>query len=238
MKRIFTAALTVSLTLTAMAQSVTSSHDATKMNQFTVQETGTGAFTPPVYYQTFHNKYQRTAQMQNKEALRAAAGRNAYKQVDMAEKFDSAMVNRARIEALNMADRQADLAWQTEQRKIEDRLSDFQRNINRITVVGGNNGQANLWRMEYQKFQTALRAVRESYLPNAQRKKQYLRIYRDIRRANERLVRFLVYLDSNRLTGKLLAAKYMKPDNVDLHSKSAVNRWRTCAWKVAPNGDK
>ena len=57
------------------------------------------------------------------------------------------------------------------------------------------------------------------------------------------LVKFLTEIRSalclsNRLTGRLLAATWTKPDNVDWISKSAMTRWRNCAWKVTPNGNK
>ena len=234
MKRLLTA-ITIPLSLTAMAQQVTYNHDATKMNQFTIQETGVGALTPPLYYQLTHNVYKRTAQLQNKMSFRSSVGINAYQQVDLAEKFDSAMVSRAKIEALNMADRQVDLAWSTEQKKIESKLADFQRNINRLMTVGGNRGQISLWNMEYQKFQTAIKAIKGSYMPNSQRKKQYLKIYSEIRQANDNLVKFLVYLNSNQQTGKLLAAHYTKPDNVNQISKSALTRWRQSGWKTVPS---
>ena len=234
MKRLLTA-ITIPLSLTAMAQQVTYNHDASKMNQFTVQEVGIGALTPAGFYQLLHNKYQRTAQQQNKMAFRTSVGINAYQQVALAEKFDSAMVSRAKIEALNMADRQVDLAWSTEQKKIENKLSDFQRNINRIMNVGGNREQINWWNLEYQKFQTAFKAIKESYMPNSQRKKQYLKIYSEIRQTNEKLIKFIVYLNSNQQTSKLLAAHYTKPDNVEHISKSALTRWRQVGWKTVPS---
>lgn len=232
------AVMAVSCGLTANAQQFTANHDPTKMNQITVQETGVGVLMPAVWYQATHSKYYTTAQARNKSISRAAVGATAFNQVELAEKVDSSLYQRAKIETLNVADRAVDVAWQIEQRKIEDSMSNFQRNINRIMVVGGNTGQTELWNLEYQKFSTAIKAIREAYMPNSQRKKQYIRIYNDICKSNETLVKFLVYLQNSKSTGNLLTATYRKPDNRKSISQSAATRWRANGWKVVPCSNK
>ena len=87
------------------AQSVTYNHDDAKMNQITVAEIGSGSLTPSLYYQLLHKSYQKSAAAKNKLGFRTTAGINLYNQVDDAEALDSAMTQRARIEALNVADR-------------------------------------------------------------------------------------------------------------------------------------
>ena len=91
------------------AQSVTYNHDSPKQNQITVMETGTGALSPELYYTLLHNKYKKSAASKNKLSFRTLAGVNLYNQTDEAEAIDSALVKRAEIEALNVADRQIDL---------------------------------------------------------------------------------------------------------------------------------
>lgn len=235
MKKLYLFAFTMLSALGASAQRVTMDHDVTKMNQITIQEIGVGAFTPEAWYVLAHNRYRQTAHAMNKNTLRGAAGLSAYSQLDHSERVDSAMSQRARIEALNMLDREIDLAWQTESSKVEGKLADFERNINRLMTVGGSNPQVKLWRLEYNKYQTAIRAVRESYMPNSQRKKQYLRIYEELRAVNENLIKLLVYLNANQRRSELLACRYTKPDNVQAISTSAMNRWRGCAMNVLPN---
>lgn len=236
LKQTLPLALVLCSGLSGMAQGVTYNHDPIKMNQITVQETGVGTLTPPAYYDLLHRKYASLANIENKAVLRTGSSIYAQKQVAMAEKFDSVLIKRAEIEALNMADRQVDLAWSAEQQKIEIKLSDFQRNINRIFVVGGSRDQCNLWTMEYNKFSTAIKAVREGYMPNSQRKNQYMRIYSDVRKANDTLLKYLVSLSRNKLAGELLSARYTKPDNVGSISSSALTRWRGSAWKIIPGG--
>ena len=96
------------------AQSVTYNHDDAKMNQITVMERGSGGLTPALYYTVLHKSYQKSASSKNKLAFRTTAGLNLYAQVDDAEALDSALNKRAKIEALNVADRSGgvlDLAW-------------------------------------------------------------------------------------------------------------------------------
>lgn len=104
---------------TVRAQSVTYNHDAPKRNQITVMETGTGALTPEFYYTLLHRKYKKSAAAKNKLSFRTLAGVNLYNQTDEAEEIDSALVSRAKIEALNVADRQIDLAWLAEGDKVK-----------------------------------------------------------------------------------------------------------------------
>lgn len=122
----------------AAAQSyVTYNHDATKMNQITVQEIGVGGLTPAFYYTLFHNSYQKSAASKNKLSFRTLAGVESYQQVDLADSIQASLTQRAEIEALNIADRQIDIAWLAEGSKVNKKLSDFEKNINRIISSGG-----------------------------------------------------------------------------------------------------
>ena len=155
----------------AGAQYVTYNHDETKMNQVTVMETGAGSLTPALFYSLIHNRYYQTASATNKLSYRSTAGGFAYSQVGLAEKVDTSLTKRAEIEALNMADRQVDLAWTAEGPKIQKALASFQANINRIFEAGGNAGDTEVWQERLHLFQTGVSAVRDGYMPNAQRKR-------------------------------------------------------------------
>ena len=103
------------LCFNSSAQSyVTYNHDATKMNQITVQEIGVGGLTPAFYYDVFHNSYQKSAARKNKLGFRSLAGVSSYQQVDVADSIKTYLTQRAEIEALNVADRQIDIAWLAE----------------------------------------------------------------------------------------------------------------------------
>ena len=159
------------------AQSVTYNHDSPKQNQITVMETGTGALSPELYYTLLHNKYKKSAASKNKLSFRTLAGVNLYNQTDEAEAIDSALVKRAEIEALNVADRQIDLAWLAEGDKINAQMERLQRNIDRIPLAGGTTDDRERWTEYYHVYQCAIDATKDAYMPNAQRKKEYLRIY-------------------------------------------------------------
>ena len=113
---------------------VTYNHDEAKMNQITVQEIGAGGLTPAFYYDVFHSSYQKSAGSKNKLTYRSLAGVAGWQQVDDADSVKASLEKRAEIEALNVADRQIDLAWLVEGTKITNKLNDFQNNINRITT--------------------------------------------------------------------------------------------------------
>lgn len=159
MKWIFTTMLLVA-TIAANAQYVTYNHDSPKMNQITVEETGAGALKPELYYTLLHNKYKKTAAVKNKLTFRTAAGVASYQQVDEAEAIDSALTSRAKIEALNVADRQVDLAWLAEKDKVESQMRQFQKNIDRITMTGGSPKEKERWDDYYRVYQCAIKATR------------------------------------------------------------------------------
>ena len=232
--------LTVATASTAHAQSVSQSHDAAKMNQITVAETGAGSLTPELYYQLLHNSYRKSAAVKNKLSFRTLAGINLYNQLDDAEALDSALIKRAEVEALNVADRSGgalDAAWLAEGDKITTKLADFERNIRRILQVGGTANEQEYWKGYYQVYQCAIKATQDAYMSNAQRKKQYLRIHADLVRKNETLLRYLVRLSQAKTTTELLAATHTKNDRKVQIVAEAMNRWRGAGWAVATNGE-
>lgn len=222
----------------ASAQSVTYSHDAAKMNQITVAEIGSGSLTPEFYYWLLHNSYRKSAANKNKMVFRTTAGINLYNQVDDAEALDSAMTQRARIEALNVADRSGgalDVAWLAEGEKVNAALEDFERNIRRITEAGGSSHDRELWEDCYRMYQCAVKAVQDAYMPNSERKKQYLRIHADIIRKNETLVRYLVRLTNSIKVAELLDASATIEDRRAQIAMAAMNRWREAGWHATGN---
>ena len=171
MKRTLLVVTAITAMHTAYAQYATYNHDSPKQNQITVMETGTGALTPEIYYTLLHKNYKKTAAAKNKLSFRTLAGVNLYNQTDEAEAIDSALVKRAEIEALNVADRQIDLAWIAEGDKVNGQMERFKRNIDRILTAGGSPDDRERWTEYYHVYQCAINATQEAYMPNAQRKK-------------------------------------------------------------------
>ena len=218
------------------AQSVTYNHDSPKQNQITVMETGTGALSPELYYTLLHNKYKKSAASKNKLSFRTLAGVNLYNQTDEAEAIDSALVKRAEIEALNVADRQIDLAWLAEGDKINAQMERLQRNIDRILLAGGTTDDKERWTEYYHVYQCAINATKDAYMPNAKRKKMYLQIYADVAKQNETLVKQLVQMSNASKTKELLTANgnYQTANKRSIIS-SASSKWREAGMAVRNN---
>ena len=224
-------------TLEVAAQSyVTYNHDAAKMNQITVQEIGAGGLTPALYYDAFHHSYQKSAASKNKLTYRSLAGVAGWQQVEDADSVKASLEKRAEIEALNVADRQVDIAWLAEGTKVTNKLNDFQSNINRIIGAGGTFNDKARWENYYGMFQCAIKATQDAYMPNAQRKKEYLAIYADICRENETLVKYIVQLNNRTRTKALLEATSNRPNRNGANATAAFNRWRDAGWKVQSDG--
>ncbi len=218
-------AIAVAATTGVQAQSATYNHDSPKQNQITVMETGAGALSPDLYYVLLHNKYKKSAVAKNKLSFRTVAGINLYNQVDEAEAIDSALVNRAKIEALNVADRQIDLAWHAEREKVSGQMERFKRNIDRILLAGGKPEDKERWTEYYHLYECAIDATQDAYMPNAQRKKEYLRIYEDVARQNEILVGYLARRQNATVTDNLLNARNDRRLNKDGIVRDAMSRW-------------
>lgn len=217
------------------AQGVTYSHDDAKMNQITVAEIGSGSLTPDLYYQLLHNSYKKSASAKNKMSFRTLAGINLYNQIDDATALDSAMIKRAEIEALNIADRSGgalDVAWLAEGDKLNAKMAALERNIRRILEIGGTASEQEYWMNYYRVYQSSIRAMQQAYMPNAQRKKQYLRIYADVARTNETLVFYLVRLSKSKTIRELLAAANAIDNHKAQVVAEAMNRWRSAGWRT------
>ena len=225
------------IAVTGKAQSyVTYNHDSSKKNQITVMETGSGSLSPDLYYQLLHNSYKKSAASKNKLSYRTTAGIGAYNQVEYAEAIDSALTKRAEIEALNIADRQVDLAWKVEGSKINSKMNAFKSNIDRILPVGGSIGDKQRWTEYYHVYETAIKATKDAYMPNAKRKKMYLQIYADVAKQNETLVKQLVRISNTSKTKELLAANgnYQTANKRSVIS-SASSKWREAGMAVRNN---
>lgn len=228
-----------SVTLQVNAQSyVTYNHDEAKMNQITVQETGAGGLTPAFYYDVFHNSYQKSAATKNKLSFRSLAGVAAWQQIEDADSIEASLKKRAEIEALNVADRQIDIAWLAEGTKLTNKLDDFQSNINRIIGAGGTFNDKERWNNYYNIFQCAIKATQDAYMPNAQRKKEYLAIYADICKENETLIKYLVQLNSKAKTAELLSATSTRQNHNGAIATAAHNRWRDASWRVSSGNEQ
>ena len=172
------------------------------------------------------------AAAKNKLSFRTLAGVNLYNQTDEAEAIDSALVKRAAVEALNVADRQVDLAWLAEGDKVNGQMERFRRNIDRILLCGGTPDERERWEEYYQVYQCAINATKDAYMPNAQRKKEYLRISEDVARQNGTLVLYLARKQNATVTEGLLNAEEAQPIDKGSILRDAVERWNESRFAV------
>lgn len=226
--KMMAALLLMAVTVPVTAQ--TYNHDASVYNQFLVGETGGGSLTPQLYYDAIHSSYQKWAYMENKNLFRGQLTLVLEREKPMAEQIDSALTYRAKIEAMNVADRTPkalDLAWQAEKGKIEKKFQLFRENINKITMKGGTSQDYRDWLEIYNCLQTALQAVRDAYMPLNERKKQYLEIYHDIVLRNNQLVQFITSRSCGKEADELLRSK-VSPRYVRLsgYTSDAMGRWK------------
>ena len=176
-KRIYILSILLSITLSVFSQGyvqVTKNHEEYIMQQFTTMETGAGALTPRFYYNALHKKYQRTANVENKQLFRLHMKARVADEKVYADSIDSVTMRRAKVEALNVLDRQplTDTAWPVEKSKIEGKLSIFQSNINNIMPYGGTSEDYRQWKNIYNCIQTAIKVTRESYQDSGKKKRE------------------------------------------------------------------
>lgn len=222
-------AVLLAISNSALGQ-VSYNHDASVYNQFLVTEVGGGSLTPSLWYDGLHRSYSKWAHKVNKNGLRVAMTLELEPQKAMAQEIDSALTYRAKIEAMNVADRTPkalDLAWQTEKAKIEKKFQIFRENINKITMCGGSSQDYREWLEIYNCLQVALKAVRDAYMPLNERKKQYLEIYHDIVLRNQQLVGHISSLSYHKEVDGLLHSK-VKPKYARLgsYTSEAFGRWK------------
>ena len=111
--------------------------------------------------------------------------------------------------------------------EIEKKFQLFRENINKITMKGGSSRDYREWLEIYNCLQTALKAVRDAYLPLNERKRQYLEIYHDLVLRNQQLVQYVTSLSCGREADSLLSSK-VSPRYVRLsgYTSDALGRWK------------
>lgn len=223
-----------SLQVHCFGQKFTYFHDSSVMNQFTVGETGVGSLTPRWYYDLFHSSYPNSAMSTNKQMRRTDFILSLNKQESYSESIDSSLIDRSRVEMLNVADRTpgiTDLSWQVERSKIEKKLSILKQNIDCITMEGGSVSSYREWIERYNAITCGLQAVRDAYMPQSNRKEQYLAIYKDILLKTADVCNYLSYLRS--VKGVLLDSTRIPKADIARIARSAHGRWKVSMTSVS-----
>jgi len=235
MKRYVSILLLASAIVGVKAQYVTYNHDDAVMNQFTVGEVGAGALggDDPIareWYYLLHRNYQNNAMATNKQFFRTQMKLALTPEEGYAEALDSALNERKRVEALNIADRTpgvTDVAWQVEKGKIENKLDIFKKNIERLTTEGAPAKEYIIWMERYNCINCGLQAVRDAYMPQGKRKEQYIEIYKDILLKNTEVCEYISYLRYQKMIKRdSTKIRPLPKTKVGLIARTAHGRWK------------
>lgn len=212
------------------AQSMTYNHDDSKQAQIEVMEIGAGSLTPEWYYTVTHNSYKKGAKSATsvKNTLRLAANIASLPQVEYADTIRADLESRAKIEAMNIADREVDMAWLTEGNKIEDKLRTFKNNVNFLTGRTSRQ-EIDAWSELSSMYDFAIKTTRKAYMPNSERQKQYLAIYDEIVASNDNLLLRIRYLATKNQADKLVATLARFQHRVNENATAGYNRWHDAA---------
>lgn len=221
--------LSIAASQNADAQNMTFYHDGTKMNQFTMQETGAGSFQPEsefILYDVLHSSYKKSITATNKNLYRTTTFEASYNQVDLADSIKSRLEERAKVEAINIADRQIDLAWITEQSKIEKAMNTYRNNLSHLAAYGVNREERDDWAMYEKMYSFAIDKTRNAYMANSERQKEFLNIYDEITKRNTLLVKRMRYLKTLQGSRDMLSAHRPIQRRVSENATASYNRWR------------
>ena len=223
----------------AQAQNVTYTHDATKMNQFLMQETGTGSFQGQSewYYDVMHRSYKNSLLATSKQIYRTATYQGSYAQVAYADSIRQRLEERAKEEAVNIADREVDLAWVSEQNKIENALMKYRNNLSSLSSCRINSEEREDWQMYPKMWEFAIDRTRKAYMANSQRQKELVTIYDEIVQKNSKLISRIRYLKSLNGSQDVLAAQPRNQRRYSEVATASYNRWREAAWTLRTNNN-
>ena len=221
------------VSIQSWAQQVTYNHDASKYGQIMVMELGAGSLTPEVYYKLTHNSYRKGAKAQTsvKNTLRTAAQIASLPQVEMADSIQKDLESRAKIEAMNTADRLLDVAWLTEGEKINSRLLAFKNNLSALTGKASPE-EIDAWTELSKMYDFAIKTIRKGYMPNSERQKQYLAIYDEITATNDKLILRVRFLATKQRADRIVTSLARFQHRVGENATAAYNRWRDNGMKT------
>lgn len=223
------------VSLGCKAQSITYNHDESFMQQFLFTETGAGSLTPDLYYDLFHKSYRNNYMGQGKLTFRTTMAEAMSKETPDAEKLDSALVKRAKVEVLNMADRQPylDLSWAAEGPRIEKKMMTLYNSIQYISINGGKKETSDMFQLKYDMYKQAIESIRESYMPASERKEQYGAIYDDIVKEIDCVENAVLYLKCCKLCKNMKEAQKIRRANLANIAVQAHGRWKSTLSKVS-----
>ena len=152
-----------------------------------------------------------------------------HQELGYAEQIDSSLTRRAKVEALNIADRTGgilDVAWLSEKDKITKKQEAFKKNIGLILTRGGSYADKRYWEEIYNCLSQSINAIRDAYLPNMKRMAAYQFIYKDLVKRNNELVMMLCKWQGLKATQDMAEGSPVVKANTKNAVKSAFARWK------------
>ena len=174
----------------------TYNHDESFMQQFLVSETGAGSLTPQAYYTISHRKYSKVAYMSGKAPARLKYMYDLKKEIEYSDTIDSVFKRRAKLAAIDMAERDplADFVWyQGVGNNISAALGVMKSNIQRLSSYG-TESEFTEWQNQYNLLQGSVNCIRQAYLPNSERQREYTRIFAKAQQLNSDLAARIDFL--------------------------------------------
>lgn len=241
MKRIYIISMLLSVTVSVFAQWVnyTSVHHPEILNQFTIMETGIGStFSIPTTIKLLNRSYYKTAHEKNKTFLRGEYALYLPAESEAAEQVDSALSDRAKVEASNVSDRSfvtSYLSWSLEKDKILSRQRLFLSNIGKITLFGGTSSDRDYWMSIYEALDGGIKTLCDAYLPSSERHKGFLSMYEELYKNNENLCRQIARWASIRDAKKSsgLSTKPRRPNTSEI-VRASLTSWKNNSGKGRP----
>lgn len=187
--------------LPTVAVAQTFEHDSGVFNQFLLTgadpATGYTAETNDMYttyMQTFHSGYFKTAPAFFSKILnRTEVKLNVMKEKEYADSIAKDLLRRAEKEGLTMLDRKkigGSVSSYIEVPRIQEALDKMQQKVTDLSLAAGGSHSdiVRNWRYIYDELQMSFNVVDgASYLPSAERKKEYLNILNDIESRTKQL---------------------------------------------------
>lgn len=168
--------------------SVAQRHDGVAQAQFTISEIGAGNLGDSdeaaiAIYKLKDNYYQKSKSMSKLEQ-RTLVNLLLSMERNHAIAIDSSFAARYKNAVLDLADRNIDVSWTSEGKKIEEAMSRWQANISQILTCGGSLSDYQRYKNDYESIKASIAAVGKAHLSNAHRKECYLLLCKDINERN------------------------------------------------------
>lgn len=178
-----------------------------------------------------HNGYTKSVKTTGRTTLREPTVEAAAPQVENSDTIKKKLESRAFEEGKDATERKLNVAWETEKKRVEAAMMRFQTAISHIAPYGGTAEEQAVWEETYNAYQQAVGFMRDDkYLPNAERKKEFVALCDDITTSHEALnARLLKLIRLKQLEKFKNTTPLQRLDTKKSRIDGAYNHWREAA---------